>query len=35
MTSTSRQFLTCQQAATEIQKLANTDVNPGSATFTR
>lgn len=34
MTSTSRQFLTCQQAATEIQKLANTDVNPGSATFT-
>ncbi|MBT1734899.1 conjugal transfer protein TraG N-terminal domain-containing protein [Enterobacter asburiae] len=24
MTSTSRQFLTCQQAATEIQKLANT-----------
>ncbi|HCU2170095.1 TPA: conjugal transfer mating-pair stabilization protein TraG [Enterobacter hormaechei] len=34
MTSTTRQFLTCQQAATEIQKLANTDVNPGSATFT-
>lgn len=34
MTSTSRQFLTCQQAATEIQKLANTDVNPGSATLT-
>ncbi|HCM9322040.1 conjugal transfer mating-pair stabilization protein TraG [Enterobacter roggenkampii] len=34
MTSTSRQFLTCQQAATEIQKLANTDANPGSATFT-
>ncbi|MEG5923624.1 conjugal transfer mating-pair stabilization protein TraG [Enterobacter hormaechei] len=34
MTSTSRQFLTCQQAATEIQKLANTDVYPGSATFT-
>ncbi|WP_163333741.1 conjugal transfer mating-pair stabilization protein TraG [Enterobacter bugandensis] len=34
MISTSRQFLTCQQAATEIQKLANTDVNPGSATFT-
>ncbi|MFA7908018.1 conjugal transfer mating-pair stabilization protein TraG [Enterobacter cloacae] len=34
MTSTSRQFLTCQQAATEIKTLANTDVNPGSATFT-
>jgi conjugal transfer mating pair stabilization protein TraG len=26
MTSTSRQFLTCQQAATEIKTLANTDV---------
>ncbi|MGM8398298.1 conjugal transfer mating-pair stabilization protein TraG [Enterobacter hormaechei] len=34
MTSTTRQFLTCQQAATEIKSLANTDVNPGSATFT-
>ncbi|HHA2278292.1 TPA: conjugal transfer mating-pair stabilization protein TraG [Enterobacter hormaechei subsp. xiangfangensis] len=34
MTSTTRQFLTCQQAATEIKALANTDVNPGSATFT-
>lgn len=34
MTSTSRQFLTCQQAATEIKTLVNTDVNPGSATFT-
>ncbi|MDU7047081.1 MAG: conjugal transfer mating-pair stabilization protein TraG [Enterobacter roggenkampii] len=34
MTSTTRQFLTCQQAATEIKTLANTDVNPGSATFT-
>lgn len=34
MTSTARQFLTCQQAATEIKSLANTDVNPGSATFT-
>lgn len=34
MTSTTRQFLTGQQAATEIKSLANTDVNPGSATFT-
>jgi len=34
MTSTSRQFLTCQQAATEIKTLATTDASPGSATFT-
>lgn len=34
MTSSARQFLTCQQAATEIRTLANIDVNPGSATFT-
>ncbi|WP_407437666.1 conjugal transfer mating-pair stabilization protein TraG [Lelliottia sp.] len=34
MTSNARQFLTCQQAATEIRTLANIDVNPGSATFT-
>ncbi|WP_446028811.1 conjugal transfer mating-pair stabilization protein TraG [Lelliottia amnigena] len=34
MTSSARQFLTCQQAATEIKTLANIDVNPGSATFT-
>lgn len=34
MTSTARQFLTCQQAAAEIKALATTDVNPGSATFT-
>lgn len=34
MTSNARQFLTCQQAATEIKTLANIDVNPGSATFT-
>ena len=34
MTSTTRQFLTCQQAAAEIKALATTDVNPGSATFT-
>jgi conjugal transfer mating pair stabilization protein TraG len=34
MTSTTRQFLTCQQAAAEIKTLATTDANPGSATFT-
>ncbi|WP_194208703.1 conjugal transfer mating-pair stabilization protein TraG [Superficieibacter sp. 1612_C1] len=34
MTSTTRQFLTCQQAAAEIKTLATTDVNPGSQTFT-
>lgn len=33
MTSTTRQFLTCQQAAAEIKTQANIDANPGSATF--
>lgn len=34
MTSTTRQFLTCQQAAAEIKTMANIEANPGSATFT-
>ncbi|MEW7311209.1 conjugal transfer mating-pair stabilization protein TraG [Buttiauxella gaviniae] len=34
MTSTTRQFLTCQQAAGEIRTLATTEASPGSATFT-
>ncbi|MGK3373066.1 conjugal transfer mating-pair stabilization protein TraG, partial [Citrobacter youngae] len=34
MTSSSRQFLTCQQAAAEIKTLANIEANLGSATFT-
>lgn len=33
-TSATRDFLTCQQAAGEIKTLANTDAQPGSATFT-
>ncbi|ECN4003624.1 conjugal transfer protein TraG [Salmonella enterica subsp. enterica serovar Enteritidis] len=33
-TSTTRQFITCQQAAAEIKTLANVEANPGSATFT-
>ncbi|EGT5729779.1 conjugal transfer mating pair stabilization protein TraG [Cronobacter dublinensis] len=32
--SSTREFLTCQQAATEIRTLANTDAQPGSNTFT-
>ncbi|EMO4249002.1 conjugal transfer mating pair stabilization protein TraG [Citrobacter freundii] len=32
--STTRQFITCQQAAGEIKTLANVEANPGSATFT-
>ncbi|TKU17686.1 conjugal transfer protein TraG N-terminal domain-containing protein [Citrobacter sp. wls826] len=32
--STTRQFITCQQAAAEIKTLANVEANPGSATFT-
>ncbi|ELY4112100.1 conjugal transfer mating pair stabilization protein TraG [Cronobacter turicensis] len=32
--SSTREFLTCQQAATEIRTLANTDSQPGSNTFT-
>lgn len=31
--STTRQFITCQQAAAEIKTLANVEANPGSATF--
>lgn len=34
MTSSSRQFVTCQQAAGEIRTLANIESLPGSATFT-
>lgn len=33
-TSATRDFLTCQQAAAQIKTLANTDAQPGSATFT-
>lgn len=32
--STTRQFITCQQATAEIKTLANVEANPGSATFT-
>lgn len=34
MTSTTRQFLTCQEAAVQIKTLATTEASPGSATFT-
>ncbi|MFX4312221.1 conjugal transfer mating pair stabilization protein TraG, partial [Enterobacter sp. 63] len=33
-TDASRQFLTCQQAASQINSLANAEGNPASATFT-
>ncbi|BBW24634.1 conjugal transfer mating-pair stabilization protein TraG [Enterobacter kobei] len=33
-TDSTRQFLTCQQAAAQINSLANTEGNPASATFT-
>lgn len=33
-TSVAREFLTCAQAAAQIKTLANTDAQPGSATFT-